>query len=287
MIGTAEGKREGQSLLDIAGGNKAEIVSTDTPKDGRGAKISPVMVRPVVNAVRILRYLGSSRKPLRATQIAKDLSINTSTCFNILRTLVSEAVLEFDPISKTYAVGLGIVKIAEAVMSDGGRVAAARPYLREFAERFGVTVTLWKRGQGDRITQIAVEHSGRDTRVEVATGRRGPMLMGATGRLLAARLGMSKEEVEVAFRKVRWARPLDFEEYWADAQVAAERGWAVDYGYFATGTINVAALVRDSGGNFAFSLVAILFRGQYDEAEISQLGSDLQILGGRLTEVLY
>ena len=56
-----------------------------------------VTVKPVVNAVRILRYLTQKGAPERAADIARHLAINPSTCFNILRTLVAEDVVDFNP----------------------------------------------------------------------------------------------------------------------------------------------------------------------------------------------
>lgn len=278
--------------------NKKNNAINDGDEDRQGTKSGAedadsssrskqVIVRPVVNAIRILKYLSDSGQPRRAAQVAKDLSINTSTCFNILRTLVAEDVLEFDPLSKSYTVGFGIVKIAERVMSEGERVSAARPHLKELAERFGVTVTLWRRIGGDRIAQVAVEYCTRDTRIQVSPGRRGPMLMGATGRLLATQIGKSKAEVESAFASIRWARPLDFDRYWDEAETAAKRGWALDDGFFYGGTTNIAAAVLDPSGAFAFSIVATMFRGQYDAPTIARMGDELKALGQRLTSVLY
>ena len=45
----------------------------------------------MVNAIKILRYLTHTGAPERAADIARHLSINQSTCFNILRTLVAHA----------------------------------------------------------------------------------------------------------------------------------------------------------------------------------------------------
>ncbi len=284
--GGRSGSRGGGGAEDGADDEEAGAVGREDA--GGQARSKQVIVRPVVNAVKILQYLSDSGQPCRAAQVAKDLSINTSTCFNILRTLVAEDMLEFEPLSKSYKVGFGIVRIAERVMmSEGERLSAARPQLKEFAERFGVTMTLWRRVAGERIAQIAVEYCTRDTRIQVSPGRRGPMLMGATGRLLATRLGMTKDEVQAMFASIRWARPLAFEQYWREAEAAAERGWAQDDGYFSGGTTNIAAAVPDPAGEFAFSVVATMFRDQYDGDTIARMGEELKALGRRLTSVFY
>jgi P-type E1-E2 ATPase len=70
------------------------------------------------NAVRIMRYLSEAGSPARAITIARSLSINASTCFNILRTLALEEVVEFDPLSKTYTPGLGLTRLVENFLAE-------------------------------------------------------------------------------------------------------------------------------------------------------------------------
>ena len=54
------------------------------------------LVKPVDNAIRIMRHLSISGRAHTLTRIARDLGINPSTCFNILRTLTAAHMIEFD-----------------------------------------------------------------------------------------------------------------------------------------------------------------------------------------------
>src|ERR1700756_1386642 len=69
-------------------------------------------VGAVTNAARILGHLGAAPGPLRLTQISRPLGINTSTCLNILRTLVAEGLVRLDGPTKTYRLGRRIVELA-------------------------------------------------------------------------------------------------------------------------------------------------------------------------------
>ena len=245
------------------------------------------IVKPVANAIRILRYLNQTGKPARTTQVARVLSINTSTCFNILRTLVAEGVVDFDSVSKTYRPGLGLLKLVGSSLREGQRLETARPLLHDLAERFSVTATLWRRIGDDRIVLVAVEQSPGDLRIHMSTGQRLPFLMGATGRLVAADLGLTKTEAAAGFRSLRWARPITFETYWKEVQESRERGWAIDDGYFSHGIMTVAVPVYDTSGAMSFSLSSVMFRGQYDAAGIDKLGQEMKRLSPRLTDLLY
>jgi DNA-binding IclR family transcriptional regulator len=237
--------------------------------------------------MRILRHLSENGKPAGATELARRLNINTSTCFNILRTLVSEGVMEFDPASKTYRPGVGLLKLVDSTLSEGHRLEMAKPVLHDLAERRAVTATLWRRIGDQRIVLAAVEHNLRDMRIHMSTGQRLPLLLGATGRLLAGELGLTQAQARSMFAGLRWARPLAFEQYWDEVELARARGWAVDDGYFAPGILAVATAVRDGGGRLAFALSSVMFRGQYDEAAIEALGVEMQALSDKLGKILF
>ena len=93
------------------------------------------LVKPVSNAIRILRYLSQVGTPERSVDIARQLEINPSTCFNILRTLVQEEVVDFSALSKRYTVGLGLARLVEQLVTQGHRVQMAKPLLQNLAAR--------------------------------------------------------------------------------------------------------------------------------------------------------
>ena len=77
------------------------------------------LTRPVgalVHALRILRHLAAQGTAEGVTTIARATGVNGSTCYNILRTLVAEGVVIFDPATKTYRLGLGLVELAVGVL---------------------------------------------------------------------------------------------------------------------------------------------------------------------------
>src|SRR5262249_39149669 len=142
------------------------------------------------------------------------LSINPSTCFNIMRTLAAEGIVDFNALSKTYTIGLGLVKLVETSLTETERVFGAKPLLQSLADQFHVTGTLWRSMGPDRIVLVFVEQNRGDLQISMTPGRRLPLLMGSSGRLFVAYSTMSKVQVRDAFRSVQWARPLSFDIYW-------------------------------------------------------------------------
>ena len=125
--------------------NSADKLYTDddgSSQEGGNRGGNGVMVKPVINAIRILRHLTETATPERAADLARLLSINPSTCFNILRTLVAEEIVEFDRRAKTYSAGLGLAKLVGNMVTEGQRLEAARPLMQELADFSHTMVSL-------------------------------------------------------------------------------------------------------------------------------------------------
>jgi DNA-binding IclR family transcriptional regulator len=266
-------------------------VSPPAPADAAAVSSASdvkTIVKPVANAVAILKFLGAANAPATATQIARKLQINTSTCFNILRTLVGEGMVDFDSSGKTYRVGLGLVKFVRNVLSDNHHLTAVNYRLHELAETFRVTATLWRRVGVDRMVLVTAENSSADLGIHLRIGMRLPTLLGSTGRAVATRLGRSRDQLRTDFEKLRWVQPFTFDDYWADAVAAEGRGWAVDDGFFAAGVQTLSAPILDAAGALtAYSVTALTFRGHHDDRQVARMGEAVSRLARDLTGVLH
>ncbi len=254
--------------------------------EDRGGEIAPTIVRPVTNAIRILRHLSRVRAPETVTSIARTLGINTSTCFNILRTLASEGIVAFDERTKSYSIGLGIVQLAQGALTDQGKAEVIRPRLQAVAERHGVTVTLWRVAESHRNVLISASQSRSAVQIHMDVGQRLPLYIGAFGRVLAAADAVPEDALRTAFDGMRWADPPRFEDYRSDVAEAGRRGWAHDDGHFAAGVGSVATGVRGFDGVVRHGLVATFFRAQLSPSQIEAIATDLLALAEDLAGVL-
>lgn len=261
------------------------VASAETVTSGEATE-KIVIVKPAANAIRILKYLVEAGGPTRSVTISRSLGLNASTCFNILRTLVLEDVVEFDPVGKTYSVGMGLTTLVGNLLTEGQRVAAATPQMRDIAARFNITMTLWKRLGSDKIVLVKSVPSPANVRIEMAEGQRLPILMAATGRVMAPHLGWSRKELKAAFKALRWQTPLSFEDYWEQVEAAERRGWASDQGYFTKGVQTIAAPVFDRAGEVAFTVVGVMLLGQYEDSALEAIGAALRDASERLTSAL-
>ncbi len=233
------------------------------------------LVRPVSNAIRILRYLSQTGAPETVTNTASALDINTSTCFNILRTLAAEGVVSFNERSKSYSIGLGIVQLAQSALTEGGKIEIVRPLLLRVAQDHEVTVTLWRISGSDRNVLISSAQNNSTFQVQMQVGQRVPMYIGAFGRVLAYHHKLGQRELMTHFSALRWGDAPSFADYWADVEAVGVRGWAADIGNFARGVASVAVPIFEDPGGIRHGIVATTFQGQQSNEEIERLALDL------------
>ncbi len=233
-------------------------------------------VGAVVNALAILRHLVAS-EPLGVNAIARAVSVSPSTCFNILKTLVSEDFVEFDPIAKRYSIGAEPARLFAKDMPLLAWRQATIASLAGLASEFSLTCGLWRLSAGRTILTNVVEGS-HFTRIHLAEGQRLPEHMGAMGRCIAAAYGLDRSAVFKSIAKLRWAQMPDIDAFMADVEAAKVRGWAIDDGYYLSGVTTIATTIRSQRGDVSACMTATLFSGQHTADTLAIIGDRLVAL---------
>src|SRR6266478_8808986 len=135
--------------------------------------LAPNFVGAVGNAVSILRSLAHSSEPAGVAAIARNAGVSVSTCFNILRTLASERLVVFDPESKAYRIGLGMLEFSVPLLG-ANQADVIRPELKRLAGERSCLICLWQLTENDRILLIDRVSPPRTVRVDISHGSRLP-----------------------------------------------------------------------------------------------------------------
>lgn len=248
-------------------------------------------VGALVSGLSVLRYLAGTSVPVGVTRIARDLDLHSSTCFNLLKTLVHERLVNFDDSNKTYTIGLGVVELAKGALEQSSYVRLLRPHLEAVATRHRVTATLWQRMPGERVLLVDRADNASAVRVHMSIGQRLPMFIAALGRCMAAHSGLSAGELRSRVSELRWDTGPSFEQYLAEVDAARRLGYAVDREQYVKGVTTASAAILDSAGQPIMAISAVGFAAQLDAAAVQSLGEDLRgraaeisrVLSGRLT----
>lgn len=234
------------------------------------------LVGALTSGISVLRYLAGSTFRVGVTRIAKDLDLNASTCFNILRTLVHERLVSFDQETKTYGLALGIVELAKGALEQSSYVRMIHSDLESIARSHDVTVTLWQRVPGDRVILVDRVESNAAVRVHMSVGQRLPMFIGALGRAMAANMELSRAALKRQFSELRWSNAPSFDEYMQEVDRTRKLGYAVDSDRYAKGVTTISAAVVAAPADPVMAISAIGFSAQLSPSDIRAIGVDLR-----------
>jgi len=198
----------------------------------------------------ILGVLADARAELGTNEIARRTGINVSTISRILATLASGDLVTHVPATGRYRLGLGVVRLANAVHEGLDIQSLARPYLTELAARTEETVTLSVPATYEAIT-LDFAQSPLSVRSVAEVGRTSVMHATAVGKVCLAYGGSLPAGPLKSFTERTIVDPAVL-----DVEVARvrERGWAQALGEREADLNAVAAPVLSTSG----TLVAIL-----------------------------
>lgn len=250
--------------------------------DGASARAVPAVTR----GVSILKLLARSHEPLGVIAIARALDIIPSTALHILRVLVAEQLVAFDPETKRYSLDAGILTIARSALRQDNFSGFAQPHLDTIAATYGVTAIGTRVLGLSHMIVVAISHSEMMLRLHVDVGSRYPALISATGRCLAAFGNLPEADVKRAFERLRWDNPPDYARWTREVALARRLGYGVDDGSYIRGITIVAAPVFGIDGRMTHALAIVAVRDQAPDERIAAIGRDTRAAALAISERL-
>jgi DNA-binding IclR family transcriptional regulator len=248
---------------------------TSAPGQALAGAVRASKAPAISRAVAILRLLGRSDIPLRLQAIASELGLVPSTCLYVLRALVDEELVAFDPDTKRYSLDAGVLTLARHWLRRNEFTHLAQPQLDAISRNCGVT-TLGVQIVGlEHIVVVAVAQAGTQFQISAQVGSRFPALISATGRCIAAFSDCPEAELRERFAELRWDAPPSFRTWLAEVREARNRGYAVDAGNYLAGMTVVAAPVWKDRGAPSHALVALALGADLPARRQSQIGEAL------------
>lgn len=233
---------------------------------------------PVATAMAVLRCFSPERPVLGVVEIAEEIGLHKSSVSRMMTTLEAEDLVEQDPLSKKFRLGLGLLSVAGSLLANLDVRRAALPLLTVLTERTGETSSLviW-----DDFAAVIVEQVPSANPIKHATelGTRFRTVEDASVRVRLATV--SEQEREKFFAAVPHSRA-------AYRRLAAtdREGVAVNDGDTTPDEVGVAAAVRDHRGRLIAAILLAVPRYRVDAERLSRLCDDCRAAADDLTRAL-
>lgn len=251
----------------------------------------PTLGKPVgasQHTMRLLVYAVEHRGSWSAAEAARVLGLNPSTCFNIVQTLVAGGFLSTADAPKRYTVGPVMHQLAQRLSAQAVDLGPVRSAMQSLADRWKLTVTVWRRRSATRMELIAVATCNSAVNIQMPVGQTLPILVGGMGRIMALQGGLDDQALQTAFDEVVWQRPLTLETLLAQARQARRLGWGLDDGHMHRAVTAVAVPVAPAvpGEPVTHVCSATMFRHQYARVALLSIAESLRPLAASLAALV-
>lgn len=140
----------------------------------------------VERAIRVLRALRDGRGR-RLSDLSRELGLSKSTLSELLATLEEHDLVERDPGTRAYRLGLGLVELGGAALRRLDLVEAARPHLARLRDGTGETAILHVPSGAEAVIVDRAE-SDHQLKLVAPVGHRLPPFAGSVAKVFLAAL---------------------------------------------------------------------------------------------------
>ncbi|CAL8899785.1 IclR family transcriptional regulator [Kocuria varians] len=226
----------------------------------------------IANAVSVLRCFTHDDPLLGVTEIAGRIGLHKSTVSRILATLEQENLVERDPQTRRYGLGLGLITLAGPLLADLDERRVAYPVLQELTAQTGETSALvvWNGAETVCVEQIP---SPQEIKHTIPLGTRYDTALSSSVQVfLAAQPAERVRALLLAGTVTHLATTEDaIESYLQQLATVRDEGVAVNYGRTHVDEVGVAAPVRDHRNETVAAVMIAAPRYRVTEDQVSHL----------------
>jgi DNA-binding IclR family transcriptional regulator len=194
----------------------------------------------------LLLFASSTASRLGVTEIASELGLSKTVVHRILTSLRNKGIVEFDPVSRRYALGPVVMSLGLTYLNKLDVRKVAEPELAGLSRATNETATLSVRAGNSRV-YIDQVTPNREVLMSVQIGAQHPLHAGASSKAFLAFLPEDEidEYLEKPLRKVTPATITDRRKLRRELVEIRERGWSQSLGERQSGAGSVAAPILD------------------------------------------
>jgi IclR family transcriptional regulator, acetate operon repressor len=245
--------------------SSSQFQPDDVPDNGEARGISVLQ-----NGLAVLRAFTVDEPVQGVSEIAATIGLHKSTVSRILATLELENLVERDPTTRRFRLGLGVIALAGPLLADLDVRRVAYPVLQGLSRRTGETAALmvWDGGEAVCVEQVPSSHQVKHT---TPLGTRYNTAASSSVQVFLAQL----DPFTVRSLLVKGVIDLPglteaaLDAYLGRLREVAEQRYAINYGETSLEEVGVAAPVFDHRGEL---VAAVLLSAPRFRISTEQLG---------------
>lgn len=222
------------------------------------------------NALAVLRCFSTEEPLLGVTEIAHRVGIHKSTASRLLSTLESSDLVERDPMSRQFRLGMGLISVAAPLLANMDVRRVAYPVLQDLTSQSGETtaLVLWNGYESVCVEQVPSSHQIKHTS---PLGARYNTAYSSSVQIFLAE--QSTERVKSLLRSgaVSMAEPTDqrLDDYCEQLTQVRTAGVAMNYGKASVDEVGISAGIRDHRGDLIAAIMVAAPRFRVSEYQAS------------------
>jgi DNA-binding IclR family transcriptional regulator len=240
----------------------------------------------VGKSLALLDDVAALGRPVRYSELLSRSGQPKATLHRLLRSLVKQGMLAYDPDDHTYRLGLRLVRLAHAAWAQSSLAPVARPWLDRLSELTGLTVHLAQL-DGGHVLYVDKRSAVRPVEMFSQAGRIGPAYCTGVGKAMLAALdpaALGEALTLQAFHRFTATTLTTPEALRAELDRIRERGLAFDREEHEPGIICVAAAIRAAGGRLLGAVSATSTTERNTPDDLARFGPDLRATADAIAE---
>jgi IclR family KDG regulon transcriptional repressor len=213
--------------------------------------VTDATLSTVRNAARLLKAFLTREESIGVSELARRLDLGKSNVHRLLSTLVTEGLVEQDPRTGGYRLGIVMFELGEAVKVHLDLHAAAGPVLAHLREQTGESSQVGVL-DGDEVVYVDRLESAHSLRLFTETGRRVPAHCTSSGKVLLAHGAEHDREAFLGRRGLARLTPQTITDpalLRDELATVRARGWAEAINEREIGVASIAAPIRNIHGD--------------------------------------
>ncbi len=215
-----------------------------------------LVIKSVVKAVEILETVMASPDGSTLKGLSSALGQNSSTVYHLANTLRQTGLLQQDPETKAYRLGLKAFQIGQAAVQHLDLARRAQPFMRQLAQETGEGVSLVQYDSG-RPVYVCHFDSTRTIGMRHRPSANIPLHATGSGKIYLSSLpddGLQRTIPTLPLTVLTPATITDPERLMEEIRRVREQGYAIDNEEVEEGLVCIAAPIRNLDGKVIGSI---------------------------------